>query len=717
MKKKVLHILLSLASWGAGLLLIMPGQASALIWMAALFVSGGAWICRKHPGIQRGKHFLWEVAASVGALAVLAVLFYHRWLPSSKMELLARLLGVPVRVWVTAVSLGLCAAGSATMVYLMGHLFAVLTNPDHNIDLLLGLLSCLILAVITVAQTQTMIGLELGELGYQKLFWNILIVVALNVALLCLLGRPLPAAAIGSGFVMLLSTVNVYVYQFRGRLLEPVDIFSLGTALNVAGNYSLWPAPAGVVPGWGIWLAMLVGLAVLTRRRKVKITVKGRCVVAVFSVIAVVAICGHIKTIPTYHWEKEGAKFSGYLLDFAAKIKEAVILPPEGYDLETVDQLADRYGGNQDGETERRPHVIVIMDESFADLSVHGTLSTEPAVMPFLSSLEENTIRGYALASIYGGNTANSEFEFLTGNTMAWLSVNSVPYQQYIRRDAYSMVSYLKKQYGYHCVAMHPYLSSGWNRPAVYDYLGFDEIYFLEDFPQLDLVRGYVSDREMFESIIEVFQTRRDEPIFLFGVTMQNHGGYADREDGFENTVTVTGAGAGYPDVQQYLSLLRETDQAMEDLIEYFDQVEEDVVILFFGDHQPRLKEGFFRALGNREQNLEERQKRYQVPFVLWANYDIAQAQVQRTSLNYLSNLVYEAAGLDLPLYNCFLADMAEKIPAINTLGFYSNASGCYLPFDQASPEEQRYLAEYRILQYNSLWDPGNRSERFFPLP
>ena len=213
--------------------------------------------------------------------------------------------------------------------------------------------------------------------------------------------------------------------------------------------------------------------------------------------------------------------------------------------------------------------------------------------------------------------------------------------------------------------------------------------------------------------LTDAFEAWEEEPLFLFGVTMQNHGGYD--VPGFESTVTLTGQ--AYPDAEQYLSLLRETDRAVEYLIRYFESVEEEVVVVFFGDHQPKLDESFFRTLGNEEETLEDRQKRYQVPFFIWANYDIPEQEGILTSLNYLSNYAYEAAGLPLPAYNRFLAEMAEHIPAINSQGFYSNASGCYLTFEEASVEEQRWLADYRLLQYNSLWDTDNRSDRLFPLP
>lgn len=709
----MLHILFSLVSWGSLLLLNMPERKIGAAQTAVLFLCGMGWILRKKPGFGEKMPPKWLILVAAAILVAMGQCFYGHWMGSYKILPIARLLHVSVGFLVSAVAVALTLCAGGAVFYITQKLYTILSDPDDTVSIKQGIWGCLIMACVSVAVSQIMIGTNIMLMGPLKLLGNMMIPAVAALFLYCLLGKPFPAAAAGTGVFMLLSTVNAYVYQFRSRLFEPVDIFSIGTAWNVADHYSLWPIPSGVVAGWILWLAALLGLLCVIPKRKGKLPGKRRWMLALCCAVMVAGMCGYAATLETYHWEKQGAQFNGYFLDFAAKVKEAFILPPEGYNPEAVAQLEDRYGAGDSSEAKGKPHVIVIMDEAFSDLSVHGELTTNVDVMPFLSSLRENTIRGYALASVFGGNTANSEFEYLTGNSMAWLSENAVPYQQYIRRDAYSMVSYLKGQYGYHCVAMHPYLSNGWNRPAVYDSFGFDEQYFLEDFPQEDLIRDYVSDREMFEYLTDAFEAWEEEPLFLFGVTMQNHGGYD--VPGFESTVTLTGQ--AYPDAEQYLSLLRETDRAVEYLIRYFESVEEEVVVVFFGDHQPKLDESFFRTLGNEEETLEDRQKRYQVPFFIWANYDIPEQEGILTSLNYLSNYAYEAAGLPLPAYNRFLAEMAEHIPAINSQGFYSNASGCYLTFEEASVEEQRWLADYRLLQYNSLWDTDNRSDRLFPLP
>ena len=187
---------------------------------------------------------------------------------------------------------------------------------------------------------------------------------------------------------------------------------------------------------------------------------------------------------------------------------------------------------------------------------------------------------------------------------------------------------------------------------------------------------------------------------------MQNHGSFDYAGDNFEKSVSLVGHDAEYPDVEQYLSLIHETDKALEYLISYFEEEDEDVVILFFGDHQPRVDEKFYAEIsGGEAETLDERQNRFKVPFFVWANYDIEEEFVECTSLNYLSAYLYRLAGIELPPYNQFLDEMEEKIPAINANGFYSMESDCFMLFDMASEEEQKWLESYEILQYNNVFD------------
>ena len=349
------------------------------------------------------------------------------------------------------------------------------------------------------------------------------------------------------------------------------------------------------------------------------------------------------------------------------------------------------------------------MEESLTDFSVLGNeVQTEIPLLPFISSLEANTISGYAYSSVYGGNTANSEFEFLTGNSMAFLPFGSVPYQQYLSDDQYSLLSFLHTA-DYNCIVTHPYIANGWNRLNVYDWFGFDEMSFIDDYPQVQRIRKYIGDRDMFEYIINNYENRdKDKGFFLFGITIQNHGGYSYTR--FESTVPLKYK-KHYPEAEQYLSLANLSDQAVEYLINYFSGVSDPVVICVFGDHQPRVEQAFLEDVhGGAFDDLDSEMLKYKVPFFIWANYDIEEKRDVETSINYLSTHLLDVCGFELPSYNRFLYDIEQHIPVLTANGYYSMSNNRFLPVSEATGDEKEILNLYHIMEYNSMFDKEQES-------
>ena len=139
--------------------------------------------------------------------------------------------------------------------------------------------------------------------------------------------------------------------------------------------------------------------------------------------------------------------------------------------------------------------------------------------------------------------------------------------------------------------------------------------------------------RHPLDKIIETYENKPDgQPAFIFNVTMQNHGGYTNTYYGFDNTVTADKLNNSALD--QYLSLIKLTDEDLKNLIEYFSNVDEKTIVVFFGDHQPNdtVASSVLAANGMDYNNLsnEELKLRYQVPYVIWANYDIDEAGRKR---------------------------------------------------------------------------------------
>ncbi len=351
----------------------------------------------------------------------------------------------------------------------------------------------------------------------------------------------------------------------------------------------------------------------------------------------------------------------------------------------------------------------MIMDEAFSDLSVLGEFETNEDYMPFIRSLSHDAevSSGWLNVSVLGGNTANTEFEFLTGHSMAFLPQGSVAYQQYVKSEGVSLPAYLKSL-GYSTVAIHPYYADGWERDRVYPLIGFDRFLSKDDMKGARKIRKYISDEACFDRIIELYEEKEEgQPLFVFNVTMQNHSGYDETFVNFKPEIEAKGIQSKV--LNQYLSLMKKTDEAFEKLVTYFEEQEEETVILFFGDHQPTtyVSNPILRSNGMKTDSLslEENLLKYKVPYVLWSNFDLPQglaAYKQETSTNYLAIDVLERCGLPLPKYQNFLKGIREQYPVI-TANQMRDAQG-QLYTEEQKKDEKRVL-QYQTMQYYLMFD------------
>ncbi|MBR3807220.1 MAG: LTA synthase family protein [Lachnospiraceae bacterium] len=542
-------------------------------------------------------------------------------------------------------------------------------------------------------------------------------VLVVYLLMLCITNRVGLSAILSHVFFMVLAFVNYYVYMFRENEFIFADIRSIGTGLSVAGNYEIALSERG-------WQVILASIAFIALSSLFRIKFEKAIFWRALSGLAVVYLCMTISTetkgINTETWEQKGTYQNGYVLNFVLSARDSFVSAPESYTIKQMEELEKHYPKKEKnplGETlEKEPTIIVVMSESFADLRVVGEMQTNQPLTPFMDSLYENTTKGYALSSVFGAKTPNSEWEFMAGGSMAFLPVGSVVYQQYLNDTPTSMVSTLKEE-GYTCVAMHPYYETGWGRNLIYPKLGFDESYFIEHFDQSQLVRKYISDEEMYNKIIERYENRKvNENLFIMSISMQNHGGYAKDYENFEENYYKIGR--SYTDANQYFSLIRESDDALRDFVTYFASVDEPVEIVFFGDHQPSLNRNFYKILNGKGLaglTLKELEALYTVPFFIWTNYDTPEETVEITSLNFLSTMALARAGIDLPPYHQFMADLMEVVPAINARGYYSLERGKYLHVEDALGNELDWITKYENLQYNGLFDNRHRSSIFFP--
>lgn len=526
-------------------------------------------------------------------------------------------------------------------------------------------------------------------------------------------GRRKLSSVLSAAFFLVLGLTDSYFFAFRGRVLFPSDLVGIRTAMNVVGEYDFTPSASQVI-GTLLIAAYIAATVLLPRSR-------GRETPKWYVSLSSAALCaGYIAFFfctPFLKWTGFEGKLwtslwntreNGVVLNLTVNLRFSSIEKPEDYG-EQLERLRTEYRSDEADAETVRPHIIAVMNEALCDLSALG-VETDAPCLPFMDSLSENTVKGRAYVSVLGGHTANSEFEFLTGNSVSFLPVGTVAFQMFTRDGDYSLPGQLK-ELGYYNIAMHPYYASGWNRVAVYERYRFDEMHFIEDFEGVEDIRSYCSDRSDYENVIRAYEAHlagenADRPLFLFNVTMQNHGGYSPDWRGLQKTVGLAGDAAGkYEDADLYLSLARESDSAFRELIGYFRDREEPVVVVMFGDHEPRLSESFYTDVfgkGIGEMSREESVCLYEVPYVIWANYDIPERE-ENFSLNYLSAVLCETLGLPLTGYQKFLCEAKRALPVV-TRNFYADLSGRYTGLHTELTEEaQRVLASYRALQYNGL--------------
>lgn len=540
---------------------------------------------------------------------------------------------------------------------------------------------------------------------------NIVLFELIMALLLFLFGKLKTALRCQTILFMIIGLANYYVLEFRSAPIMPWDILSIGTAASVANNfkYTLSKETVFVLIGFVI-LILLESKVTLELKKDWRIRVGG--VLASFALLwGFTAMLHQDSTVARFKLYDKlftptvMSKRDGTAVAFLMELKYIVVEKPDGYNKEDAAALLASYDTNDTESATHTPNIIVIMNEAFSDLSVLGDFETNEDYMPFLHSLMQegtpNTISGHLNVSVLGGNTANTEFEFLTGNTMAFLPQGSVAYQQYVKSNDYSIATYLKSK-GYDTIAMHPYNASGWDRDKVYPLLGFDTFYSLKDWVNPVKIRKYVSDQSCYDKIIELYEQKdANTPFFLFNVTMQNHSSYSEEYDNFHPDITVEGTSSKI--LPNYLSLIKLSDQALENLIEYFSQADEDTIIVFFGDHQPSnsVAAPVWKINGRSGDSLTEEEEalRYKVPFIIWANYDIEAASNVETSANYLGSHVLHAAGLPLYDYRNYLSQLEEQCPVLTAIRA-ENAQGISTPVKDVKST----LQDYMTLQYYNIF-------------
>ena len=562
------------------------------------------------------------------------------------------------------------------------------------------------------------------------LIYNLLLLGIVELVFIVITNRVRLGTDIWAFICVIFNVVNHFVYEFRGTPVMASDIATVGTALEVADGYKIQFDFYTTLA-----LVLLFDFIIIGRVIKCEpVFKKGAHRLYGIAVMAVVSVVSFNCLVMTEFASNRGLYLSlfqplrsyqryGSIACFAKSIELSVPEKPEEYSLEKVEEITSKYESDTVDTSKKRPNVITIINEAFSDPKVLADIKTNEDYMPFIHDLMENgnTVSGTSYASIVGGQTANTEYEFLTGNSMSFLPKGTVAFQVYMKHEMPSMVTELKSEGYTGNSATHLQKARNYNRDKAYPLLGFDKFY---DYTNMGVpfvkMRNNATDECTYDNIIHDYEENReksDAPYFAYTMTIQNHSSYDVPFDNFDDKRIVV-EDADAPDLGYYLSLIKYSDEMFENLVEYYKNVDEPTVILLTGDHQPRIYDESMDSITNgewREWSNEEMMRRYAVPFVIWANYDIDKKTIEKTSMNYLQTILMETIDGELTGFQKFQQDVMKEVPVLTSNGYWGANGKFYYAEDKKSPYYE-LLQEYAILQYNDLSDYKNRAEEFFEL-
>lgn len=562
----------------------------------------------------------------------------------------------------------------------------------------------LLAAVPVLAQCLQAVSTDIGVFLYFKLvpkLWALVLWLVLFCLLWGLLGRPGLAGGVCVTISGLLALLNLALLQFRGTALQWQDIGSWRAALNVAGGYRLALSPKIVVLAV-LWLWTLAALH----------WAGGLCAGAPRSAGFRAAMGLGAAAAGVLLWVSPLIPASGvtssyistqnaFVANLFLQSRDLPLKKPKNYEAQL--QQLGQYSSDAGTKVAETPDIVVIMNESFADLRCYGA-QIAPEIYRDWDEILARSAHGTAYSSVFGGNTPNAEYEFLTGDSLLFYTGTPIPYETAIRQDVPALPGLLA-QLGSGTVAMHPNEGIVWSRERVYPKLGFGRLVFLADYENTEMLRRYVSDQANYSQVLRVLE-EADGPQFLFNVTIQNHGSY--EEEDFADLNALLDSRTGCSQTCQYLTLVKESGAALKEFLQQLEQRPRKTYVVFFGDHQPWVDEAFYSQYESGQDAQEH--LRYQVPYFIWCNQSQEEQQLPLCGLNDLQLYLAGQAGLPLTGYQKLLAQVAQRYPVVCAQGVMA-ADGSWL--DEKQIAEDDLLNLYRTAVYAHMNEP-ERLENFW---
>jgi phosphoglycerol transferase MdoB-like AlkP superfamily enzyme len=236
--------------------------------------------------------------------------------------------------------------------------------------------------------------------------------------------------------------------------------------------------------------------------------------------------------------------------------------------------------------TARNVHIVLL--ESFWDAALLKKAGyNQDPLSPAFRRLWKRAGYSHAMSPVFGGYTANAEFEILCGFPVV---EDNVKFERQLLNDAPCLPHLLAAQ-GYRTVASHPNVPVFWNRVNAYRRMGFQTYWSKPDFQLDDMNRNFLSDASLYRQVLEKISDPADagQPLLDYIVTYFGHWNYPLNEARPEK-VSATSA---VEEVGTYANTMYYKSRELMAFLEKLQARDPDGIIVLFGDHLPFMGENF----------------------------------------------------------------------------------------------------------------------------
>jgi len=528
------------------------------------------------------------------------------------------------------------------------------------------------------------------------LFFDIVIAALVFVFLLAVFRKGWVASVIQSFIYMALSIVELFKYGTNGNhlILSDMKLFKSVKSLKSFAYIKITPRLI-------IYCLIVVAVALIIAYFNPKLP-RHIPVKRLIACLCCVAPCVGLIIFPSFYNpiykffkldttaatnafilnEKfDSNSFLAFIVETASESYANRLREPDNYTEDYVEEITDvKADTSEDFNGGKKPNVVVIMSESYADFRVFDELNVDDKYYEGFDKAVEEGYGGIAITPTYASYTVRSEFELLFGLPVRGLNAPNMPQRELADREQPALAQYYKS-WGYSTAYVHPFQSNFYSRSKIYGEFGFDKMIFHDDIDNVsdftvpvEHYGTYVDDKTVYDQLIDLIKTT-DDPLYVHTTTMQNHQPYNQGED---------------PDDEfgNYLQWIQHSNEGLTVFLDELKNIDEPTLVFFVGDHFPSLR-GETSVYNQLYLDGVTCSVLYEQRYFIWSNYDADYSKIPDNKVSFFYMPYVLLNIIDAPR-DAFIEKMNEFM---ETLPVYS------IDYDDTTPDNE----ELDVLTYDRV--------------